>query len=192
MLPVGYLPGLSQLDISTCPTVTGLSPTSPLLHDLPANVLLNLHALPWSNTRQHRTVLIRPQDCRMADVRMGAFWHRDVDVHGVVTPNWADLVLTLVTFGDVAETEFIPNTGLLGAPVPSLACYTDVEAQHVNGRDWPTAVTIRPNQVVRYGSRDWHRAGPIRRPAWRLVMIGVESDHVAPSGMVRYPNVTRP
>jgi hypothetical protein len=187
--PLHFIADIPQEQIEVCPTATGVDPYSLLLKDSPGAVVNAVLAMPWTNTRKHRQLLIRPQDCRGVDTRLGTFWHRDVDVHGIVTPTWDDLILTIVSFGGIAETEFIPHRGNLETLMeiwgePSLSCYTDQFAAEANGAGWPDAVSAAPCQVARYRSWDWHRAGHIRKRGWRLVMIGIESDHLEPRGGV--------
>ncbi len=180
--PLHFIADIPQDQIAACPTITGMAPE--WLPDLPPAVAAAVDAMPWTNERKHAQLLIRPQDCRDHDTRLGTFWHRDVDVHGVVTKTWDDMILTIVSFGGVAETEFI--RGVVperSAEPPHLSCYTDALAQSVNGYvcGWEVSA-VAPCQVVRYGSLDWHRAGHIRKRGWRLVMIGIESDHLEPRG----------
>jgi hypothetical protein len=186
--PLHFFQDVPQEQIEVCPTVTGLAPTGAWFSLMPSVVRNAIVSMPWTNTRKHRQLLIRPQDCRGVDTRLGTFWHRDVDVHGIVTPTWDDLILTIVSFGDVAGTQFIDPYEMLDEPpqsiiAPNLAHYTDADAQYVNDRLWAMK-TIQTGLVVRYRSRDWHRAEPIQRPGWRLVMIGIESDHLEPRGGV--------
>ncbi len=182
--PLHFIEDVSQEQIAACPTVTGMDPANCDAIGLPPQVFNAVRHMPWTRARKHRQVLIRPQDCMGVDTRLGTFWHRDVDVHGIVTPTWDDLILTIVSFGGIAETEFIPTAVPLAIwPPPSLGCYTDELAQHVNGKGWP-AVSASPCQVVRYRSTDWHRAGHIRKHGLRLVIIGIESDHLEPRGGV--------
>ncbi len=183
--PLHFIADIPQEQIAACPTITGADALGVLwLESLPPAVQTAVRSLPWTCTRRHRQVLIRPQDCRDHDTRLGTFWHRDVDVHGVVTPTWDDMILTIVSFGGIAETEFI--RGVVperSAQPPHLSCYTDELARRVNGCGWEALMSAAaPCQVVRYGSLDWHRAGHIRNRGWRLVMIGIESDYLEPRG----------
>ncbi len=187
--PLHFLQDVPQEHIEVCPTVTGMAPFGSWLAMMPSTARQAIARLPWTKTRKHRQVLVRTQDCRGVDTRLGTFWHRDVDVHGIVTPTWDDLILTVVSFGGIAETEFIPHKGNLETLMeiwgePSLSCYTDQFAAEANGTGWPDAESAAPCQVVRYRSWDWHRAGHIRKRGWRLVMIGIESDHLEPRGGV--------
>ncbi len=184
MQHVTFLPNVPQEAIELCRTVTGVHPAQITTALFPPEVVQAVELMQWTGTRDFRQVLIRPQDCRQGTAqRTGTFWHRDIDVHARVAPTWEDMILTVASFGEVAVTEFIEGTGLIGAPVPALECYTDKEAQYVNSRDWPITHTL-DRQLVRYRSKDWHRAGPIVRTGWRLVIIGIESDHLEPLGAV--------
>ena len=184
--PLHFIADIPQEQIAACPTVTGMAPTGKWIGDLPPAARRAIRGLPWAAVRKFRQVLVRPQDCRAYDSRLGTFWHRDVDVHGHVTPTWDDMILTVVSFGGIAETEFIDDREIDAFSTegaPSLDCYTDETSRKVNERAW-SSQSLAPCQVGRYRSPDWHRAGYVRKHGWRLVLIGIESDYLEPRGAV--------
>src|SRR6185369_7773073 len=64
----------------------------------------------WGGLRRHAWLYIRAQQVQpdQPDRRSGSFWHLDVDaVYRSVAPDWNDFRAMAVSFGDVAETEFI-------------------------------------------------------------------------------------
>ncbi len=186
------MPPIRQVEIEYCPEVTGMKPSDPLMWEggggVSIAVMHRVWGLPWSGKRQHLQVLIRPQDCRKEDARIGSFWHLDMNVGLYFAPDWDDMILHIVSFGDVAETEFVP-TALKDhelAPRPSAQLYqAPFNIDHLMSvrADNKTA-HAKPNQVVTYTSRHWHRGGALRNPGRRLVIIGVESDHLQPLGGV--------
>lgn len=129
--------------------------------------------------RAHTWYYVRPQLCRRRepDRRSGSFWHIDVDaVYRSVAPDWDDFRAMAVSFGDVAETEFIEDRFSIEVDGPPRSSdYVTFSPLVNNGQQWRTS-SPKPGQVAEYTIRDFHRAGPIRRDGWRLIVLVFETN----------------
>lgn len=145
----------------------------------PAHLKRVLDELEWSN--RPNFVQVRPQDFRtgMPHV-LGDGWHVDVQtalangrMH--VAKSLDEYRSMVVSFGNVAETEFIKG------PL-DLSCHERLPFDHVgfhdlvNARTYDT-VKLAPDQMAVYGTRDIHRISPhIRLGRMRLIIVTVELD----------------
>lgn len=132
----------------------------------------------WGGKREHRWLYIRPQLVKMGepDRRSGSFWHVDVDaVFRSVAPDWDDFRAMAVSFGNIAETEFIktPFDITVDGP-PKSADYVHLLPQ-IEGKAFTTH-TPQPGQIAHYTVRDFHRAGPPRQSGWRLIILAFETN----------------
>lgn len=172
-------PDISQEDIASCGVYPQrwASPVETLARqDLPASVKDVIRQLPWGNERKHQWIHVRPQYCENKTVkRDGDFWHLDVDLTFCCIPtSWDDFRLTAVSFGDIAETEFIVEAMEIEVedkPHPSHYASLIGNFQREFG-------TISPlnGQIVQYFTTNAHRAGPIRKTGWRLLILAVETN----------------
>ncbi len=171
---------ISQEDIARTPSVTPGDSLAVVLAKptMPESVRSVIRDLPYCNDRLNTWIFVRPQyvDATQPDARIGAFYHLDVDViYRCVSKDWDDFKNMVVSFGDIAETEFISEPTEIevhGPPTP--ADYVSVLPQ-ISHRTWPTERPA-PGQVAEYTVRDFHRAGPIRKSGWRLVIIVVQTN----------------
>ncbi len=132
----------------------------------------------WGGDRAFRWLYIRPQHVVQGqpDRRSGSFWHVDVDaVYRSVAPDWDDFRAMAVSFGDIAETEFIktPFNITVDGP-PKSADYVHLLPQ-LEGKTFETHAP-EPGQVAHYTVRDFHRAGPVRNTGWRLIILAFETN----------------
>jgi len=132
----------------------------------------------WGGERAHQWLYIRPQRVILGqpDRRSGTFWHVDVDaVYRSVAPDWDDFRAMAVSFGGVAETEFIatPFDITVEGP-PKSADYVNLLPQ-LEGRAYGTHAP-EPGQIAHYTARDFHRAGEPRKTGWRLVILAFETN----------------
>ena len=173
---------LSQEEIAACALHNeGLEPAAALaLPDVPDSIKQVIGALPYgaSGKRKHSWVYIRPQYCDLAkpDSRIGSFYHLDVDALGrSVAPAWDEFRAMAVTFGDIAEVEFIDEPMTIEVPDrPSSKEYATL-AGYFHNRDFKTHSPAN-GQIVHYRTTDAHRAGPIRRTGWRLIILVFETN----------------
>lgn len=171
------LADLTQEDIIACPAVGyGVSPAN-LPANLPESVRIRIAHFPWTNTRKYNWLYIRPQFCdpALTDIRSGNFYHLDVDaIYKCVAPAWGEFIEHAVSFGDVAEVEFISEPMVIEAPdTPSSDAYATLSTNFQ--RTFQTASPANA-QFVSYTGLDAHRAGPIRKKGMRLFLIGFETD----------------
>lgn len=139
-------------------------------------VLLELE---WGN--RPTVVQVRPQDFRFGHPHiLGTGWHVDVNtvlMNGTEhkAKSLDEFYSMVVSFGDVAETEFIK--GPLEINRPNVDPYDHCGfADLVNSLKFET-VTAFPNQMATYTSRDIHRINPkIRRGNMRLIIVTFECD----------------
>ena len=168
--------------IDACPLLDGgASPKDLIANDkIPLQIRTVIADLPWSFKRKHAWLYVRPQRCVIAgpDHRTGSFYHLDVDaVHHAVAPAWDEFINLTVSFGDVAETEFIADPMVIDLPErPSSADYVTVAGiMNKPGVNYRTE-SPKNAQVMHYTTLDCHRAGPIRRTGTRLILLGFETD----------------
>lgn len=170
------LDDISQEDIARTPPVGwGESPENILLMpNMPESVKAVIGALPYPTDRKYIWCYVRPQWCELGktDERTGSFFHCDVDaIYRCVAPDWYDFKELLVSFGNISETEYITDSlNIEVNPVPQSSDYVTLSPYFNNGQEWKTA-SQKNGQVVEYTMRDVHRAGPIRRTGWRLVIV---------------------
>jgi hypothetical protein len=141
-----------------------------------------LLALPWTN--RPNFVQVRPQDFRGATPHvLGGGWHVDVNTglaNGVM--HWAksldEFRSMVVSFGDVAETEFIRKPfEVADERVAFDHCAFHGLMERMCAAGNVETVALQPNQVATYGSRDVHRISPkIRHGRMRLIIVTVELD----------------
>lgn len=175
------LKDVPQDDIAACPTLNGLSPYDVLSDKrVPETIRDAVKSLPWGwgGERTYRWLYVRPQlvDLTQADRRSGSFWHIDVDaVFRCVAPDWNDFRAMAVSFGDIAETEFMATPFDIDVDGPPRSShYVELLAQ-LEGKTWTTE-QAKPCQVALYTIRDFHRAGPCRRSGWRLIILAFETN----------------
>ncbi len=171
---------LQQHDIERCPRLDGISPHDLITRaDVPEPIKEVVRQLPYTNQRKWCWLYVRPQLCVLGgpDDRSGSFWHVDVDaVFRCVAPDWDDFQAMAVSFGNVAETEFIVDPLQIEVTGPPKSRDYVTFSPLVNaGQVWRTEAP-RPCQVAHYTIRDFHRAGPIRRTGWRLVILAFETN----------------
>ncbi len=171
------LADLSEEDIKACPAIgNGVAPDR-LPSTVPAAVKERLAHFPWTGTRKYHWLYLRPQFCdpSVTDTRSGNFYHLDVDaIYRSVAPNWQDFIEHAVSFGDVAEIEFISEPMAIEVPEkPSSQDYVTLSPNF--NRPFHT-VQPKNAQIVSYTGLDAHRAGPIRKKGHRLFVIGFETD----------------
>lgn len=179
------LPPLSQDEILHTPEYFAMS-AADIIRDpgCPAHLKRVLNALPLGE--RPSVVQVRPQDFRRGVVPiLGTGWHVDVNTRLAngrmhLAKDLLEFTSTVVSFGDVAETEFAVgpieidtkqvdpfNHGLFAGHVERLA---------------PITVTALPNQVASYTSRDIHRVNPRVRPGnMRLIIVTFECDDAVES-----------
>jgi hypothetical protein len=173
---------ISKEAIEACPLLDGGAHPNELANDsrIPLEIRCVISALPFSWKRKHAWLYVRPQRCVVGakDTRTGSFYHLDVDaVHHAVAPAWDEFINLTVSFGNIAETEFIADPMVIDvAERPSSHDYVTVAG--ILGDPRPGYRTESPNngQVMHYTTLDGHRAGPIRRTGTRLIMLGFETD----------------
>lgn len=156
----------------------------------PAHLKTVLDALPW--TGRPNFVQVRPQDFRKRVPHvLGDGWH--VDLNTSLANGRMHLAKSLdeyrsmvVSFGDVAETEFIKGPIKLDCderlPFDHVAFFDKINASYYN------TVTLAPDQVATYTSRDIHRINPnIRLGRARLIIVTVELDEAieAEGGIIK-------
>ena len=173
---------IAQEDIASCQTFNGISPDDFLdwtTAGAPDSIKRIIGALPYTLERRYTWLYIRPQKVVLGepDTRSGSFFHIDVDAVGrCVAPDWDDFRAMSVSFGDVAETEFIADPfDLEVSGPPRSSDYVNFSHLVNNGQKWRTE-SPRPCQVAEYTIRDFHRAGPPRRSGWRLVILAFETN----------------
>ncbi len=168
------LEDVPQGDIEICPTWNGVSPESIISTEsfCPGTILQRIKLLPWAPDRKWRWLYVRPQWCDPGrpDARSGSFWHMDVDaVYRSVAPTWDEFRAMAVSFGDVAETQFAEDDKCIEVGErPDSADYARLSG--LLNYDWKTSGP-RNAQVAHYTTLDVHRAGPIRRTGWRLIIL---------------------
>lgn len=181
-----------QHDIAACPLIeSGESPDSILARaDVPDSIKLVVRDMPYGAFK-NTWLYVRPQRCVIGqpDARSGSFFHVDVDsVYRCVAPSWdpKDWRVMIVSFGDVAETEFIAEPiDIELTRAPRITDYVEMSAV-LSSKRWQTESPL-PGQVTEYSILDVHRAGPIRRSAWRLAIVCFETN-VPP--LDKWPPVT--
>ncbi len=169
---------ISQEDIASCPALEAVSPADALASGVAESIKQVIRELPYTGERAYTWMYIRPQLCSLTepDRRAGTFYHLDVDApFRSVAPDWDNFRTMVVSFGDVSETQFITDPISFESGPPRITDYVNLSGLVNNGHPWNTA-SPRPCQVAEYTTRDFHRAGPIRRSGWRLVMIIIETD----------------
>lgn len=169
-----------ELASISCPKIEGWTPAEVLSHPTASRAVKNKVAqLPWGwgGERAHRWLYIRHQKVAAGqpDRRSGSFWHVDVDaVFRSVAPDWDDFRAMAVSFGDIAETEFIatpfdidvdgpPRSSMYVELLPQLPATFETHAP-------------APGQIAHYTVRDFHRAGPVRRSGHRLIILAFETN----------------
>lgn len=187
------LPGMSQEEILSCPEVFCMTLEATLKHPHCTEALKKaLLAFPWSGAPT--VIQVRPQDFRKRrpDV-LGDGWHVDTgvieNIDGVkrCPPQLDDYRLMSVSFGNVAETEFVATPMEFPAVTPPYD--HGAYMLPVNNTHNLRTVTAAPNQLVEYTSRDIHRMNPHYRVGnARLLFIVFESTTV-PAGGVMLPNI---
>ncbi len=168
--------------IEACPLLDGGAYPKDLLRNekIPQQIRSIIADLPWSFKRKHAWLYVRPQRCfaRGQDTRTGSFYHLDVDaVHHAVAPSWDEFINLTVSFGNIAETEFIADPMIIDVPDhPSSRDYVTVAGiLNKPGASWRTE-SAKNAQVAHYTTLDGHRAGPVRRDGWRLILLGFETN----------------
>lgn len=177
------LQDIPQDVIARCPHIGhGMYPEDILkLDTVPDEVKAAISNLGWNHERKHPWLYVRPQRCSVhgADTRTGSFYHLDVDaVHRAVAPAWGEFQAITVSFGDIAETEFIADPMAIDVPsdVPSSRDYVTLSPiLNPAGVRWSTH-SAKNAQVAHYSTMDAHRSGPIRRDGWRLILLGFATD----------------
>lgn len=170
---------VSQETISKCVTLDGVD-FATLYGKLPLAVTAEIAAMPFQREpRKHTWFYVRPQLCRKGepDKRSGSFWHIDVDaVYRSVAPDWDDFRAMAVSFGDIAETEFVDEPMQIEVDGPPRSQdYVTFAPIFNDGRERRTS-SPEPCQVAEYTIRDVHRAGRIRRDGWRLIVLVFETN----------------
>ncbi len=100
----------------------------------------------------------------------------DVDaIYRSVAPDWDDFLAMAVSFGDVGETEFISTPMMMPIDGPPRSSDYVKYSALVTARPFETH-SPKPCQVAHYMTPDFHRAGPIRRTGWRLIILAFETD----------------
>lgn len=163
---------ITQDDIARCPTMQGVT-TIEAVEKTPPNISLMLAKLPYRDDRKYTWLYVRPQRCEIGkpDHRSGNWFHMDVDAVGrCVAPDWNDDFQAMaVAFGDIAETEFIAERATVNVEMKPQSSdyvkYSDI--------DWSKhrKHSPAPRQIAHYTIRDFHRAGPIRKSGWRLIVL---------------------
>lgn len=172
---------IPQEDIARCPLLEGgHSPAEILARaDVSESIKNVVRELPYSGDRAYTWLYIRPQQCTISgpDHRSGAFFHVDVDaVYRCVAPDWEDFRVMIVSFGNVAETQFISDPlELEVTKLPQVSDYVNFSGIVNNGYPWKLE-SPKPCQVAQYTIKDFHRAGPIRRNGWRLAIVVFETN----------------
>ncbi len=170
-----------QAEIEACPRMDGVSYRDLITRaDVPNIVKSAVRELDEmrAHKRKHWWLYIRPQYCELgaADKRSGAFWHMDVDaIYRSVAPDWDDFLAMAVSFGDVGETEFISTPMMMPIDGPPRSSDYVKYSALVTARPFDTH-SPKPCQVAHYMTPDFHRAGPIRRTGWRLIILAFETD----------------
>lgn len=171
---------ISPEAIEACPLLDGGAYPKDLIANekIPQEIRRVIADLPWSFKRKHAWLYVRPQRCTVAgpDTRTGSFYHLDVDaVHHAVAPAWDEFINLTVSFGDIAETEFIADPMVIELPEqPSSKDYVTVAS--ILGNKTYRTESPKNAQVMHYTTLDGHRAGPIRRNGTRLILLGFETD----------------
>lgn len=174
------LEDLPQDVIAACPSIGwGCAPDDPIIATLPSEVRKRLDAFPWGfgGTRKYQWIYVRPQviDVTKADTRSGNFYHLDVDsIYRCVAPAWDEFREIAVSFGDIAEVEFIAEPMTINAnDRPSSNDYVTLSGNF--NRAFATE-SPKNAQLALYTGLDAHRAGPIRRSGNRLFLIAFETN----------------
>lgn len=126
-------------------------------------------------------IQVRPQDFReRAPYILGDGWHVDVNTNLANgrehrAKSLDEFSSRVVSFGDVAETEFI--AGPFEVDTDRFSPFDhSAFAQHVACRSFKTIVSL-PNQLAKYTSRDIHRVNPnIRLGRMRLIIVTFECE----------------
>lgn len=174
------LEGLSQDEIYNTPEFYAMSFESILASNrCPDHLKRVIEQLELGD--RPNVIQVRPQDFRTTLPHvLGGGWH--VDVNTVLAngsehraKSLEEFSSRVVSFGDVAETEFIE--GPIEIDTKKFSPYNHaLFAQHVSSLKFKT-VTAKPNQVARYTSRDIHRINPrVRSGKMRLIIVTFECD----------------
>ena len=185
------LPPLSQEEILNTPEFFAMS-TEQIYYSprCPRHLRTLLLSMPW--TDRPNFVQVRPQDFRKQPAfALGQAWHVDVNTNlanGQVhlAKNLDEFRSMVVSFGDVAETEFVRDP--LEIDTSRINPYDHGQfAGHVSSLS-PAAIASAPNQVAVYTGRDIHRVGTnVRLGNARLIIVSVECDDEIPvaGGQIR-------
>jgi hypothetical protein len=173
------LPPLSQEEILNTPEFYCMSLVEILdSGKCPSHLGNRLRLMPW--TGRPNFIQVRIQD--MTQTPRGSYFHVDVNTilaNGIhhCAKSFNEFRSMTVSFGDVVEAEFIKEPFEMDLTM----------AQAVSGAyQLPALETVsaKPNQIVTYSSRDFHRCGlTYRNPGnVRLIIVSVELDDSLPEG----------
>lgn len=171
---------LEQEEILHTPEFFAMSRDDVIAHPrCPAHLRRVLEAMPFGDRPNY--VQVRPQDFRRGWPHvLGRAWHCDVNTPLAngrmnLAAHLDEFRSMVVSFGDVVETEFAK--GPLEIDVSKVDPFDHgAFAAHVDSLR-PETVTLAPDQVAWYSSRDVHRVGSqVRLGRVRLIIVTVECD----------------
>lgn len=186
-----FLTPIEQKEIYECPEFFAMSRDEIIQSgQCPDSLKRALDEMPW--TGRHNVIQVRPQDWRTQHpVVLGAGWHVDVNARlndGTVrvAKSPTDFHLMVVSFGEVAETDFIATP--MELPDVMTADHGHLFGVEIHKQAFEV-VSNQPCQLAEYTSTDIHRLSTrYRLGRLRLLIVAFESDDV-PSGGAIMPSL---